>query len=123
MAPQRLADGLAGFRVPQTRGPVVGRCDNAASLLVEDRGSHKAFMALYEFADRFALGIPKPRTVIPRGGKDVPIVRTEDCTGHDIVMAGKRLADGLAGFDIPKARSLVPRGREDVAPAGVEDSA
>ena len=83
MAFERLADRLAGRRVPDARRLVVRRGDDALAVGAERRAPHNIFMAFERLADRLAgRGVPDPRRLVIRRGDDALAVGAERRATH-----------------------------------------
>ena len=108
VAPERLADRLAGRGVPDPRRLVLGRGDDALAVRAERRALHNIIMAFERLADRLAgRRVPDPRRLVLRRGDDALAVGAERRAVTRSPVALERLADRLPGRGVPDPRRLV----------------
>src|SRR5271166_3998103 len=107
------------MNVPDARGPVIRRRDDARPVGAEGGGKDRTRVAA-EDGDRLAgRGVPDARSLVVRRRDDARPVGAEG-GGPDPILVAAEDGDRVAGRGVPDARSLVARRRDDARPVGAE---
>ena len=116
---ERLADLLAGGRVPQPGRVVHAAGHQRLAVGAEGHGEDPALMEERRVDRRAGRGLPEPRRAVVTAGHHGLAVGAEG-RGRDPALVLHGLADGLAGRRIPEPRCLVDAAGQDRLAVGAK---